>query len=253
MAAGATLVSLTQREPAAMRVRGPEFEAVVEEMAASSSAAYRDLVYGDPDFVDGFMAITPVDQIAQLQLGSRPARRGSAAGIADLRAIPWVFSWTQSRVILPAWYGLGTALKQARETHGTEMIQEMQTEWPFFAALLSNAEMACAKADFGIARQYFDLWDKVEPRERLWDAINTEFELTVAEIIGVRGEGKLLDAEPVLQASIARRNPFVDPLSYVQIELIRKVREGGDQSTDAQRRLSLLTVNGIAGGLRNTG
>jgi phosphoenolpyruvate carboxylase len=253
MAAGATLVSLTQREPAAMRVRGPEFEAVVDEMAADSAKAYRDLVYGDPDFVDGFMAITPVDQIAQLQLGSRPARRGGAGGIADLRAIPWVFSWTQSRVILPAWFGLGTALRKARETHGTEMIQAMQADWPFFAALLSNAEMACAKADFGIARRYFDLWENAEARERLWDAINTEFDLTVAEIIGVRGEGRLLDAEPILQASIDRRNPFVDPLSYVQIELIRKVREGGDQSTDAQRRLSLLTVNGIAGGLRNTG
>jgi phosphoenolpyruvate carboxylase len=113
--------------------------------------------------------------------------------------------------------------------------------------------MACAKADFGIARRYFDLWDNAEARERLWEAISAEFELTVAEIVGVRGEGELLDKEPILQASINRRNPFVDPLSYVQIELIRRVREGGDQSTEVQRRLSLLTVNGIAGGLRNTG
>jgi phosphoenolpyruvate carboxylase len=253
LSTGATLVSMTQRELQVSDETVALANEILDLMAAESASAYRALVYDDPDFVECFMNVTPVDQISQLQLGSRPARRGAASGIGDLRAIPWVFSWTQARVILPAWYGLGTALVAAREKFGAEELARMTAEWPFFDALISNAEMACAKADFGIARRYFDLWDNAEPRERIWSAIETEFELTAAELARLRGNERLLDGSPILQASIDRRNPYVDPLSYVQIELLRQLRAAGGSEDELLRRLSLLTVNGIAGGLRNTG
>jgi phosphoenolpyruvate carboxylase len=155
--------------------------------------------------------------------------------------------------VLPAWFGLGTALRAAREAHGLELLREMEA-WPFFAGLLSNAEMACAKADAGIARRYVDLWAEEAPRERIWATLCSELELTRSELTLVHAEDRLLDREPVLQASIDRRNPYVDPLSYVQVELLRRLRAGGgSDATGALGRLSLLTVNGIASGLRNTG
>jgi len=223
-------------------------------MAGCSSRVYRELVHEDPDFAAFFAAVTPVDEISRLRLGSRPARRRAAAtGIEDLRAIPWVFSWTQARIVLPAWFGLGSALAAAREAHGLELLREMEAGWPFFAGLLSNAEMACAKADPGIARRYVDLWDAEGPRERIWGTICAELERTRAELTLVCGEERLLDREPVLQASIDRRNPYVDPLSYVQVALLRRLRAGDEDTDGALGRLSLLTVNGIASGLRNTG
>src|SRR5581483_6760893 len=121
---------------------------------------YRRIVHEDPEFVDFFMAATPVQEVSRLRLGSRPSRRSSTGGIDELRAIPWVFSWTQSRIVLPAWLGVGTALRAAREAHGLELLQTMASDWPFFSALVSNAEMACAKADPGIARRYAELWDR---------------------------------------------------------------------------------------------
>lgn len=256
LAAGATLVSMTQREPDVSEATLKMANDILDLMAEESARAYRELVYDDPDFVECFMNVTPVDQISQLQLGSRPARRGAATGIGDLRAIPWVFSWTQARVILPAWFGLGTALAAARDRFGTGELARMAREWPFFEALVSNAEMACAKADMGIARRYFDLWDSEEPRERIWNAIKSEFDRTEAELNILRDNTRLLDEAPTLQASIDRRNPYVDPLSYVQLELLRQLRgltAEGEDGTELLRRISLLTVNGIAGGLRNTG
>lgn len=255
LAAGATLASMTQREPTVSPETVARANEILDLMATKSAEAYRALVYNDPDFVECFMNVTPVDQISQLQLGSRPARRSSAGGIADLRAIPWVFSWTQSRVILPAWFGLGTGLAAAREKFGDEELTRMTTQWPFFEALISNAEMACAKADLGIARRYFDLWDDAPARERIWSAIEEEFALTASGLTALRGEDRLLDNSPTLQRSIDRRNPYVDPLSYVQIELLRQLRGRDDApaSDELLRRLGLLTVNGIAGGLRNTG
>jgi phosphoenolpyruvate carboxylase len=226
-------------------------------MARVSAGIYRQLVHEDPDFVAFFMAVTPINEVSRLRLGSRPARRqASSAGIDDLRAIPWVFSWTQSRIVLPAWLGLGTALAQARERSGIELLQEMVAEWPFFRTLISNAEMACAKADPGIARRYVQLWDDAAGRERIWGQLEQELELARAELIRVRGEQRLLDSEPVLQASIDRRNPYVDPLSFIQIELLRRRRAaaGAHEGDDAElERLSLLAINGIASGLRNTG
>lgn len=231
------------------------YEQVVGEMATVSEGVYRRLVHEDPSFVEFFTAVTPVNAISSLRLGSRPARRqASSAGIDDLRAIPWVFSWTQSRIVLPAWLGLGTALAQARQEHGVELLQEMVTQWSFFRTLLSNAEMACAKADPGIAARYVQLWDDTAARDRIWGQLREELELTREELVRVRGEGRLLDSEPVLQASIDRRNPYVDPLSFIQIELLRRRRAMAAPDVEAElERLSLLAINGIASGLRNTG
>jgi phosphoenolpyruvate carboxylase len=156
--------------------------------------------------------------------------------------------------VLPAWYGLGTALESGRETHGVEILREMERDWPFFAALLSNAEMACVKADLDIARRYVDLYDDEEARERIWSAIESEFQRTLREVGRVRDEDHLLDREPILQRALARRKPFIDPLSFVQLELLRRLRsaDGGAEQSELVRA-SLLAINGIAGGLRNTG
>ncbi|HEY2771106.1 MAG TPA: phosphoenolpyruvate carboxylase [Solirubrobacteraceae bacterium] len=249
LAASATLGTGIAREHARRNV----FEDVLEQMARDSEAVYRTIVHDDPAFVRFFENVTPVQEISRLRLGSRPARRSGAAGIDDLRAIPWVFSWTQARIVLPAWLGLGTALKNARERHGLELLREMEREWPFFTTLLSNAEMACAKADIGIAERYVQLWDDAAVRERIWQPLAAEFERTIRELVTIHGARRLLDREPVLQASIDRRNPLVDPLSFVQIELLRRLRAGGEEPDEELRRVSLLTINGIASGLRNTG
>jgi phosphoenolpyruvate carboxylase len=229
------------------------FDELMEEMADESGAVYGSIVHDDPDFVRFFEAVTPVGEISRLRLGSRPAKRSQTAGIGDLRAIPWVFSWTQSRIVLPAWLGLGTALRSARERHGVELLRQMAAEWPFFTSVLSNAEMGCAKADLAIARRYVELWDDDEARERIWGRLEDELALTIEELVLIGGGERLLDSEPVLQASIARRNPAVDPLSFVQVELMRRLRRAGDDAPAQLRRVSQLTINGIASGLRNTG
>jgi phosphoenolpyruvate carboxylase len=251
LTASAVLAGTLARRPGEQLDR---YHELVAAMAERSSEVYRALVYGDEDFSAFFHAATPVDEISQLRLGSRPAPRRDSTAIEDFRAIPWVFSWTQARIVLPAWYGLGSALDAAIEEHGLALLREMREEWPFFAALLDNAEMACAKADLAIGRRYAELVPDGEVRERIWSRIEAEFELTRRGLLAVRDGERLLDAELVLLASIDRRNPYVDPLSFLQVELLRRLRRG-DAGDDAERlrRVSLLTVNGIAGGLRNTG
>ncbi|MBI5104356.1 MAG: phosphoenolpyruvate carboxylase, partial [Solirubrobacterales bacterium] len=248
----AALVAATRRPPPPGTTQAERHLEVMERLAERSERAYRDLVHGDPDFVDFFTAVTPIDEISRLRLGSRPAKRSSGGGIETLRAIPWVFSWTQARIVLPAWYGLGTALEDAREHAGLGVLQVMERTWPFFAGLLANAEMALAKADLPIARRYVELWDREEPRERIWGTITDEFARTERELLLITGEERPLDRVPVLQASIDRRNPFVDPLSFLQVELLRRLR-AGDEHEERLGRVSLLAINGIAGGLRNTG
>jgi phosphoenolpyruvate carboxylase len=242
-----TLGVIPQPAPEALA----RYEAVMADMARRSAAAYRALVYEDPDFVEFFHAVTPVQEISRLQLGSRPARRRATSRIEDFRAIPWVFSWTQARIVLPAWYGLGTALEAAREAVGLDLLREMHAAWPFFGGLLSNAEMACAKADLAIARRYAALYDDDEARERIMGAIEREMQRTVDELLGITGGARLLDREPVLQRSIDRRNPHVDPLSSIQVELLRRARRG--EGGERLERAGLIAINGIAGGLRNTG
>ena len=253
LTASSTIVSSTRGAGGAEAGTPDRHRAVVERLSAGATAAYRALVYEDPDFERFFMAVTPIDEISRLRLGSRPARRTSDGGIGQLRAIPWVFAWTQSRIVMPAWYGLGTALAAAREDVGLALLQEMEREWPFFAGLLSNAEMACAKADMHIARRYVELWDDEEPRERIWGMLSAEFDRTRDELLRVTGGERLLDRSPTLQASIDRRNPYVDPLSFLQVELLRRLRAAGGEPDERLGRVSLLAINGIAGGLRNTG
>jgi phosphoenolpyruvate carboxylase len=255
LSTSAALVSTLDRSADREPERLQRFERVMAEMADISTARYRDLVYGDPDFADFFHAATPVREVSRLQLGSRPAKRRKASmRIEDFRAIPWVFSWTQTRAVLPAWYGLGTALESAREAHGVGLLREMERDWPFFEALISNAEMACMKADLEIARRYAELCVDDDMRERIWQLIADEFERTLRELALVREERQLLDRDPILQRAIARRNPFVDPMSFVQLELLRRLRApGGDPDDPELVRASLLAINGIAGGLRNTG
>lgn len=231
--------------------RRQRYEPVVAEMAEISATAYRGLVYGDADFPRFFHEVTPIGEISRLRLGSRPAKRKASQAIEDLRAIPWVFSWGQSRIVLPGWYGLGTALAAAQESHGLELLQEMDREWPFFAALISNAEMACAKADLTIGRRYAELCDDAELRIRIWASLEAEYHRTCAQLTAVTGCERLLDREPTLRRAIDRRNPTVDPLSFIQIELLRRARAG--DTDEALGRASALAINGIAGGLRNTG
>jgi phosphoenolpyruvate carboxylase len=247
--AGAALVSRLLPQPAAHRLR--VFEDLLERMAARSSEVYRDLVYGQLDFERFFQQATPIEEIARLRIGSRPTRRGGSQRIEELRAIPWVFSWTQTRIILPGWYGLGSALAQAREEAGLAVLQEMDRDWPFFAALLSNAELDLAKADLAIGERYAGLVEDETLREAIWVPIRAEYERTRELVLAVTDQARLLDRTPVLQRSIERRNPYVDPLSFIQVELLRRLRRGGGSPELA--RAMLLTINGIAGGLRNTG
>jgi phosphoenolpyruvate carboxylase len=251
LAASAMLAADVEAEAEAERHE--LFERVMQEMADTSARLYRSLVHDDPEFVDFFAAVTPLEEISRLRLGSRPARRRAEGGIDELRAIPWVFSWTQSRIVLPAWLGLGTALAAARERHGLDLLREMTGSWRFFATLLANAEMALAKADPAIASRYAHLWDRARSRDRIWNLLVGELELARNELMLVRGSDRLLEAEPVLQASIDRRNPFVDPLSFVQIELLSRLRYANEDDRDLLGRVSLQTINGIASGLRNTG
>jgi len=251
LTASAVLASVLDRVEPLRVAKLASFEKVMGLMADHSSRAYRGLVYGDPDFSAFFHAVTPVAEISRMQLGSRPASRTGSSRIEDFRAIPWVFAWTQARVVLPAWYGLGTALKAAREHAGVDLLREMEAVWPFFSGLLSNAEMACAKTDLEIARRYALLWEEETARDRIWGLIEAEFELTRRELLIVTDASRLLAREPYLQASIDRRKPYVDPLSFIQVELLRRARAG--VRGEALVRTSFLAINGIAGGLRNTG
>jgi len=228
-----------------------QFEAVLDDMADVSAATYRELVYGDPDFVSFFQEATPIDAISRLQLGSRPAKRASTNDIRDLRAIPWVFSWTQARIILPGWYGIGTALEEGVRRYGLEQIRTMERHWPFFAATLSNAELALSKADLGIAERYVRLVQDDDLRRRIGNQLRDEYHRSLRMILEITGQERLLDREPVLQRSIDRRNPYVDPLSVIQVELLRRWRQQPDDE-DLIQTLHL-AVNGIAGGLKNTG
>jgi phosphoenolpyruvate carboxylase len=234
--------------------RVERWEGVVAAMAERSCQEYRSLVYDDPTFIDFFYAATPFEEISRLRLGSRPAKRKDTRDIEDFRAIPWVFSWTQSRMTLPGWYGLGTALESAREEFGVDVLREMRADWAFFGALVANAEMALAKADLPIARRYAALCEDDDLRVRAFGRIEQEFDLTRAELLKLADSERLLDEELALQRSIDRRNPYVDPLSFVQMELLRRTRSGDDADDDEElARATFLTINGIAGGLRNTG
>lgn len=230
--------------------RTGQWSDVMRDIAKRSRVAFRGLVYDDPDFFDYFRTATPIDVIERMRIGSRPASRRKKVGIQSLRAIPWVFSWMQSRHVLPGWYGLGSALEQTADAHGRSVLADMAHRWPFLQALLADVEMVLAKADLGIAARYAELAGDVGAR--IFPIIDSEFCRTRDWVLELRGSESLLSTEPTLQRSIALRNPYVDPMSLLQVRLLREWRASG--SNDGPLLSALLaTVNGIAQGLRNTG
>jgi len=235
--------------------RAPAWPAALAAMAARARASYRALVWETPGFEMYWRAATPIDEIGRLRLGSRPTAR--ARGIVDLarvRAIPWVFSWMQSRFNLPGWYGLGTALAGPDPPRG--LLEEMYGGWPLFRALLDNAEMSLLKADLDIAALYSDLVPDRALAGQIFSGVRDEYERTCEAILAVSGHGALMDADPVIERSIRLRNPYVDPLNYVQVEMLRRLRALADPDApeaESLREVIIITINGIAAGLRNTG
>lgn len=237
-----------------------EWERAMEEMSASAFEFYRTSIVENEETVEYFHQATPVREFDLAKTGSRPSRRGgekagdeSPCGIEDLRAIPWVFGWMQSRHVLPAWFGVGHALETYCEKHdgGEGLLRTMMRKFPFFHDLISNVEQGLAKADLSIARQYAALVEDAPLRERVWKIIVEEFARTHAMVLRVSGQSELLENNPVLARSIRLRNPYVDPMSFIQVELLRRKR--GDE-TDENLNYSLAaTINGISAGLRNTG
>lgn len=236
----------------------PAWRELVDRMAINSFQFYRQLVE-HPGFLAYFDQATPISEIERLPIGSRPSRRRERKSLSDLRAIPWTFAWTQSRQFLPAWYGLGTALlaeAQAAE-HGWSNLQKLYGCWPVFQAMIDNAVLALAKADLGIAQRYAELTPIDSPARQVWSLIEAEFQQTKAAVLMITGEPELLANTPWLQRSIQERNPSVDPLNLIQIELIKRMRtamDGGDEETATRLgELVRLTIQGVASGLRTTG
>ena len=261
---GAVLIASTPEHDAAAAAAVEAGGEMMTELSATARAAYRALVHDDPGFATFFRQITPIAELSDLRLGSRPAARGRAGAdpeeappIDSLRAIPWTFAWSQSRINLPGWYGLGAALEAYAEAHGERGSAEfgrLYRSWPFLASVIDNAEMILAKADMGIGRRYASLTSGADA-ERWWSTIEGEYHRTVTWLLRITGRERLLDGAPVLQRSIALRNPYVDALSEVQVRLLRRLRALPSDSPDRalHHRLVQLSVNGVAAGLQNTG
>ena len=245
-------VALATALPHTPDSRETAWTGTIEVLARDSRAAYRALVYDDPQFAEYFRQATPIDVIQRMEIGSRPASRPSADQneIEQLRAIPWVFAWTQSRHLLPGWYGLGTALDRAAERHGAAALGDMVHDWPFMRALIDDVEMVLATADLAIAARYARLAGKLG--DRYFPGIRAEFDRTVANVLALKRETALLDSDPALQRSILLRNPYVDPMSLLQIDLLERWRGDGRPDNEVFRAL-LASVRGIAQGLQSTG
>ncbi|WP_013322718.1 phosphoenolpyruvate carboxylase [Gloeothece verrucosa] len=243
---------------------------IMEELASCSRKAYRALIYEEPDFVDFFMSVTPIQEISQLQISSRPARRKSGKkDLSTLRAIPWVFSWTQTRFLLPAWYGVGTALEQFISTEPEEhlkLLRYFYLKWPFFKMVISKVEMTLSKVDLQIAYHYVKELSQPEDRERferLFEQIAQEYHRTCRLVLEITENKRLLDGDPTLQRSVQLRNGTIVPLGFLQVSLIKRLRQYNAQaesgvinfrySKEELLRGALLTINGIAAGMRNTG
>ena len=228
----------------------PEWHDMMDVIANESRRVYRKLVYETPNFYDYFRLATPIDLIERMRIGSRPSSRRTQSGIGDLRAIPWVFSWTQSRAMLPGWYGIGSGLAKAAEQFDEEMFRAMLAEWHFMRALTADAEMVLAKADLGIAKIYSELAGELH--DEFFPIIEQEHDLTRDLILEYSDHDALLEGDVTLQRAIMLRNPYVDPMSLMQVDLLSRWREAGRNEDELLDAL-LASVNGIAQGLQNTG
>ena len=254
-----TLISaaMLSNFPAAARVDEPQWWSVMHQLSESACTTYRELVYDTPGFVEFFRSATPISEIAGLNIGSRPASRKPSQSIADLRAIPWVFSWSQCRLSIPGWYGFGSAVQRWIETapQGREAalagLQEMYANWPFFRTVLANMDMVLAKTDLAIAARYTDLVPDRELAERMFSIIKGEWQITVDMLRKITCTTAFLADNPALARSIRNRFPYLDPLNHLQIDLLRRYRAG--QTDERTKRAIHLTINGLAAGLRNSG
>jgi len=251
----ATLLHPTKTAPAS-------FLGAAQMLSDASFGAYRKLVYETPGFAEYFFAATPIREIAELNIGSRPASRKATRAIEDLRAIPWGFSWGQCRVALPGWCGFGSAVlsylgKEDSAEHKTRLalLKRMHKQWPFFRTLLSNLDMVLAKSDLAIAARYVELVEDRKQGKKIFAAIQAEWQRTQQALTLITGESDRLASNPALARSIAHRFPYLDPLNHLQVELLRRYRNRGPADTDLERvqRGIHISINGVAAGLRNTG
>jgi len=244
----ATLLQAQSAEPL------PQYLEAMKFLSAEAYSTYRSLVYETAGFDRFFRESTVIGEIANLNIGSRPSSRRASGGIEDLRAIPWVFSWAQCRLMLPGWYGFGSAVKgwlAAAPDGGVALLQEMYRDWPFFQMLLSNMDMVLAKSDIAIASRYAELVSDTELRERVFSRLRGEWQSTIDALLSIMGQQSLLEGNPLLARSIRNRFPYLDPLNHMQIELLKRYR-AGDADENVVTGIHL-TINGLAAGLRNSG
>jgi phosphoenolpyruvate carboxylase len=233
----------------------PEWESALDELSGLSFSYYRQRILEDPDVVTYFEQSTPVGELENAKIGSRPSRRSASLKLTDLRAIPWVFGWTQSRLLVPAWFGVGTAIeKYLAKSEGEdrlELLKTMSREFPLFIDLIRNVEMALGKVDLATARLYASLVTDASIRERIYGQFEAEFHRTVRAVLAVTGQTELLEKNRVLARSIKLRNPYVDPMHLIQVDMLRRKRQG--ENTPEVNRAIAATISGISAGLRNTG
>jgi phosphoenolpyruvate carboxylase len=233
-------------------VLAPEWEAAFAEMSSVAFSFYREHILDDPETAQYYEEATPFAELEHAKIGSRPSRRGGRRSLADLRAIPWVFGWTQSRQLVPAWFAVGHALESyGQRPGGAAVLATMAREFPLFIDLIRNVEMALAKSDFGIAELYASLVSDAGVRDRVFTKLEAEFHRARRSILAITGQSELLENNQVLARSIRLRNPYVDPISLIQVDLLRRKRAG--DNSDAINRAISATINGISAGLRNTG
>ena len=246
-------VLLTSVKDDALQV-DPAWTTLLDRLADASYRHYRTLVYENPEFLTYFEQATPIKEIARLKIGSRPSRRGTSASIDELRAIPWVFSWMQSRHTLPGWYGFGSAVQEELDQRPGQLatLKAMYEQWPFWRTLIDNVQMILAKADLTIARLYADLLDDQAVAARIFGQIEATYQSSVSVICQITGQSALLERVPILQKSIQSRNPYVDPLSLIQLVLLRRLRASEEPDEELQTAV-LESINGVASALKNTG
>ena len=232
----------------------------MEILSEFSYAHYRKLVFDTPHFLDFYNQATPIRVLKMTKIGSRPALRDFKETFEELRAIPWVFSWIQSRYIISAWYGIGFALSQYvqdRGKEGADELKEMYQEWPFFRSLINNVQTSLAKTDLSVATQYAELVQDSSIRKSIHELIASEHEHAVTQVLELSSQKELLDTHRVLRDSIRQRNPYVDPLNYLQVRFLKELKNKTESMSEEDRRkideILLLTVNGIAFGMKSTG